>query len=516
MEGYGITNTKSGNLVEFHYNIFSYLNLELYSQINDRTEKTQIKILRSKFTSSRISLKLDAKSLQSYCKKMEPTSVKQFNDCKVAMTEKGVQRCEGCHANLTLDQLPIEIIEKILEFLSPNDLAEISATCHKFRDAARKHYQLKLQCGFVTIDTFHYHPHADFKEEKDIYKIRFRNLIPNVKVIIRNARVLTDAVNFISGHCCNHLKALILENMIRPCSAENLIWNDFNMIAEQIKGVEFLILDCRIQLENVPWQLFDNLRALSTEQYIASDRVFPKLRTLCLINRSCGLIPNEFASFLRNHTNLKSIYCKNYKVDINRCVLSTEFKLTSVVLSLEFDSDLIRILDDLQACSDRQTIDLVEIHSFHLDDYMLQRLGRINNVKHIHTSLFSSSKWSDNIYSLPYVQRLCIKVIDSTQQDLNTFLKHFPNLENLRLKFYSHSFNKILSSIIAVLPKLKYLHCFDLNRREFLKNTQEWNEIRSSLNVQFDSSSAMLDDIWCPICCKSNFEMIAYMDKLSN
>lgn len=54
---------------------------------------------------------------------MDSASVGQFKAYKEAITEHNketdVQYCEGCHMNRTLDQLPTEIIEKILEFLSP-------------------------------------------------------------------------------------------------------------------------------------------------------------------------------------------------------------------------------------------------------------------------------------------------------------------------------------------------------------------------------------------------------------
>lgn len=460
---------------------------------------------------------------------MDSASVKQCKADKGAITEhkneKDVQYCERCHANRTLDQLPCEIIEKILEFLSPNDLAEISATCHRLRDAARKHYQLKRRCGSVTIDTFSYHHDSDFMEEKDIYKIRFRNLIPNVKVIFRNDKRVADTIKFIKGNCYKHLKALKLENKTNTW-AENFTLNNLNIIADQIESVEFLILDDRII--DFPWNLFTNLRALSSNRIIFIDQFFPKLRTLCLIEEGgWGYSQSGFVSFLRNNTKLKSIYCKKFKADIHRCVLSTEFKLTSVVLSFQFEIDLERILDNMQECSDRKTIDSVEIHYLRIPHDILQRLGRMENVKHIHSSTFYGVT-SDNIYFLPYVQRLCIEdsnLESSTLQGWNTFFKRFPNLEKLRLNFFRTTVPMIgdmISSIIASLPKLKYLHCFNLRRKDILRNIQEWKRIRSSLknvknslNMHFDSSRAMSNGVWCPICCESDFETIAYMDILS-
>lgn len=124
--------------------------------------------------------------------------------------------CEECHAGVpnkfpsrkTLDMLPIEIIEKVLEFLSPNDLARFSVTCHRFRDAARKYFQLKRQCGIVTVATNHYDEHADFQEEENIYIIRFSSLIPNVKIIFTNEKCVNSALAFVKDNCCKHLKKL--------------------------------------------------------------------------------------------------------------------------------------------------------------------------------------------------------------------------------------------------------------------------------------------------------------------
>lgn len=126
----------------------------------------------------------------------------------VSKRQKVAQLCDKCFIDVfsqnsfdqTFENLPIEIIENIFEFLPLKELAQMRLTCHKFQDAVRKHFELKRQCGVITIETRLRQPLAYFGYETEMYKIRLRNLIPHVKLIQRHEECVADAFKFINDN----------------------------------------------------------------------------------------------------------------------------------------------------------------------------------------------------------------------------------------------------------------------------------------------------------------------------
>lgn len=407
----------------------------------------------------------------------------------------------------TMETLPIEIIEKILQFLPPNDLAQFSVTCHKFRIAARKHFQLKRQCGLVTIDTRLRHPQVYFpKEKKDIYKIRFRDLIPRVKIILRNAKCISNVFEFVHSNVKQQLKMLEIEKkwsddwytheeneMEINENILNINNRHMSMIAKQIKDVEMLVLHGKIEI-NLQSELFSNLRALGIfsiitfeHQAIFFNHKFPKLQTLCLNGWQCN--DSEFNIFLHKNPQLKNIFCNQN--ECIRCILTTDIKLSNIILqfgTIGSGNNIVDVLDDLWKCSNLGNVDSIHIITNSITmQTELTGLKRITNLKSLHLTGYENI-FSDYIESLPYIQQLCLSsdcYTPMTQQTLNAIVRIFPNLEKLNFCIIDAmclvSIKDLVSSIVAGLPKLKNLYLQNCDRSEIKENIQEWDLIRLTL-----------------------------------
>lgn len=502
------------------------------------------------------------------CKKMDVTQAQpiEINDESLpdSKRRKVIQYCNKLndeltnsvnlnlneyHTNRTLDQMPDLVIEKILEFLPKNDLGRISVTCHKFQDAARKHFELKRLSGFITIDTKLRHPYVDFKEETNIYLVRFRSLIPHVIAIIRNDECVTNALRFIKNKCYKHLRTLVL-------TSNNFCFNDrtppinitfMNMIAEQLNSLQNLVLDKNIR-NNLQWNLFPKLRALSLATWTPEDQIlffrqtFPMLETLSLIDWKCN--QDEFDHFLRNNAQLKNIFCNT--TETIRCALSTKTKLSNVLIDFKYPAKIGNFADDLQECSNRKIINSLDISNRYMTEIELRQLARIENVRSLHF-LWGNFKWPNNMDTLHHVKNLCLPLSGSetmTQQILNRIVKCFPNLEKLRLSIDGSmstvSIEDMISFIIAGLSKLKILILTGAARREIRKPfIKEWDSVRSTVqssnrlniffetklsffsNEYFKAKSISVTIKYCSLCalCNlpfSNAEKLFYLDNLSD
>lgn len=449
----------------------------------------------------------------------------------------------------TLETLPIELIEKIFEFLPPNDLAQISVTCHKFQNIALKYVRLKRLCGSITIDTKS-GPGFCFDNEYDIYKVRFRNLIPHIKVNIRDRNLIADTLMFIKDNCCRQLQTLEITNWTGDTIIINLY--KYSVIAEQLKCVEFLVLNKEIRM-NLQSDMFGNLRALCVHNMNDEDRdsfdnqTFPKLETLSLRDWHCD--ENDFKKLLRNNPQLKSIFCDTSQTI--RWALSTDIQLSNVILTfrqqpivnwtgLEDDvAEVGEFFDDMQLCAKRKVVNTLEIAIGDLlTETEVQRLGQIRNLTRLHF-VQTRLTFLDNIILMPFVEQLCLPDIYLTPLKLEAFVICFPNVTKLSIRLdYSVSKVKgkdVMEFIVSAFPKLKYLYCYGIKRRSVVENMHEWDKMRSALknaarlnihlglngsisnpSVHFKTLSIHYETyVCCPICKDMRkFERLHYIDTL--
>lgn len=450
-----------------------------------------------------------------------------------------------------METLPIEIIEKIFHFLSPNDLAQMCVTCHKFEHAAIKHFKLKRLCGSVTINT-ESGPGFCFDKVYDIYKARFRHLIPHVKVNIRDQNQIAATLKFIKDNCCKQLKTLEITNWTNATVIINVY--KYSVIAEQLNRVEFLVLNKDIRM-NLQSDLVGNLRALCVHNIMHDDQdsfynqTYPKLETLSLRDWHCN--EREFDKLLRNNRQLKNILCDS--AETIRWALSTDVKLSNVILTFRAQSitlnwigreegaaELGEYFRDMQLCARRKAVNTLELaHGDTLTDLEVEKLGRIRNLTRLHF-VQTRLTFLDNIILMPYVRQLCLPDIYLTPLKLKAFVVCFPNVTKLSLRLdYSASTvtgKDIVAFIVGAVPKLKYLYCHGLKRRTIVENVDEWDRMRSApknathLNIHFGLRGSISNPsvhfkslsihyetyVCCPICSHmQKFERLQYMDTLA-
>lgn len=80
-----------------------------------------------------------------------------------SMRRKVAQYSDKCYTDVFIQNSFDQTFEKLPDTISIALKFQRSLTCHKIQDAARKHFDLKRQCGSVNIDTRLGHPHIKFK-----------------------------------------------------------------------------------------------------------------------------------------------------------------------------------------------------------------------------------------------------------------------------------------------------------------------------------------------------------------
>lgn len=126
---------------------------------------------------------------------------------------------------------------------------------------------------------------------------------------------------------------------------------------------------------------------------------------------------SEFHTFLQNNPQIENICCND--AESFRCILSTEIKLSHVVLIFEPFRDLIDdAFDDLQECSYRGNINSIHIISrsgiINQPEHVLRRLGQMKHVKCLHLGKIKNEALN-NIDGLPYVHNCVWRIIIGNQ-----------------------------------------------------------------------------------------------------
>lgn len=369
------------------------------------------------------------------------------------------------------DILPPEIVEHILEFLHPNDLANMSQTCRKYNQMVPKYFQQKRQCGWVRIISKDDRMQWFNFVEKQKYEIIFRSIIRRIEVYLFKNDPIMDIFKFIKENCSTNIRSLVIR-----CFA-NVEINESYMqtIGEQIKYLDLLSLDSMIEYPvpnincNIQWERFTNLQTLYAKcgGNMWLTKTFPMLHTLLHIPTDYGphLDVNALTNFFRNNMQIETLTAKCLQVF--ESIFSSNINLLKLILDCRrICNEEAELFDQMEKCYNQiESFDLkIDANSY------LNRICRMEKVKTLHwlPQSHSISDFIDMNIELSYIERLCFRYSNTltlTETELIGVLKCFPNVTELWFRWddswQSTSPNKIVTILVDNLPKLVHLHLWN-------------------------------------------------------
>lgn len=451
------------------------------------------------------------------------------------------------HSNYYFDGLPPEIVEHILEFLHPNDLANMSQTCRKYKQMVPKYFQQKRRCGWVRIISRENRMEWFNFAEKQIYEIIFRSIIRRIEVYLFKNDPIMDIFKFVKENCSKNIHSLVIRNFANVEINESYM----ETIGEQIKHLELLSLDSMLEYPapnmncNIQWERFTNLQTIYAKcgGNMWLTKTFPNLRTLLHIPTQYGphLDVTALTNFLRNNMQIETLRAK--------CSQVFESIFASNINLLKL------ILDCRRQCNDEELVNQMEkcynqIESFDLkieSNANLNRISQMEKVKTLHwlPQSHSISELIDMNIELSYIERLCFRYSNTltlTETELIGALKCFPNVTELWFKWddswISTSPNKIVSILVDSLPKLVHLHLwnslpfdgenFDLRNWQSVRHSMEnvpvvMVYVKKELNecfydlVQFEANRVIIkpkrNAVGCLMCAEDLRRNLKYFDR---
>lgn len=353
--------------------------------------------------------------------------------------------------NQTINILPPEVFENILDFLHPNDLVNVSRTCDRYKEWVTDYFERKRQCGWVVIRIENGRPKFDF-DQKQKYEKYFRSKIRNVIVYKGCGQPSEQIFQFIKKNCSKNIRSFGCQDfMVSDESHMEMIW-------DQIKNLEILALDCADSRLNPIADGSDT--GMSSQRWI--NKTFSRLHTLHLPARLAR--PHELTDFFRNNMQIETFSFAD--------LLSSKIHLSHLVYHLKkmYEGQYI---DEIEKCYDQVDIIGLDISGF---EFGVDRIARMEKVKSLHSDC-------ENDFYFPYIQQLSTD-LSNDQQKFQRIVENYPNLLRLGVLgcFRYRQFNKDISTMIGRLPKLEDLYldylCENMHEKFYL---QKWNSVRMSI-----------------------------------
>lgn len=386
----------------------------------------------------------------------------------------------------SMDILPIDVLENILDHLHPNDLVGLSQTCHKYKHLIAVHFERKRHCGWIRIFSAMGRPQFHiYRNEK--YEIYFRRMIRNIVVSMHSGDAVAKIFQFVRENCSKNIWSLILDGLGPKIQINE---NHLQIIGDQVKQLDALVIENGIVC-NMGWDRFANIRILcdrsSDMRMLWATKVFPNLRTLCLMNDSRqGWHPHNLDIFIRNHMQMKT-FCSDNLSTI-RCVLSTSIKLSNAIFNDMHKGCLGKLLTEMEKSHN-------QIESFDLQfENMKERkfykiVAGMKKVKKLHCDVGQGDIriFNGMNIQLPHIQVLCLKFsVATTCAELKMIGKSFPNLSELWIQFAlqtDRTFNEVVTILVDGLAKLKHLYLDGTwnfgEKSDF--NLENWKPVRNQL-----------------------------------
>lgn len=390
----------------------------------------------------------------------------------------------------SIDVLPTEVFGRILDFLHPNDLVEVSKLSNHSRNSVADYFRLNRQCGWATISDGS-SPNFDF-DQKEKYEKYFRSIIRNVKIDMRSFDPIMDKFRFVKENCSKSIRWFVLH---AGYSSVQINESHIEIIGDQIKHLYAFAFDSSIKF-NLQWNRFSELRVLidylNGNQKPWMTEMFPNLHTLCMVETKSDLDQVGLTNFIRNHNQIRTFCSNNFSAI--ECILSSNINLSNAVFCHIGQDDIENMLNLIDQYYSN-------IRSFEFDirwvdqdvfSSVLRRIARMQKVTKLHCSLKKPNflLLNDDNIQLPHIRELDMMFIhigsSFTRDELKLLVKTFPNVVDLWMTLLytepAMSPNEFVSIIVDGLQKLKDLHVnCSFNFREQNYELRNWDSVRQSV-----------------------------------
>lgn len=361
-----------------------------------------------------------------------------------------------------IQQLPLEMMEKIYKNLHPNDLAALSRTCKMQKLWTEQYYKSHFKQELMMITENRQTSNMKFdKWEK--HQIRFRELFPDLQVNFVTKSAIDKVFQFIKENCAKQLRYLYFD----CAKLIKIVPNVADLLIDQIKNLEILETRNILDVENLIKRC-NNLKMLTIKNSLGSSTVvtmhesvwsnlvIPSLEILVLSvhgRRQDGEL--SMRKILENHPQLKKIVCDRNEEAINS-ILTSQNNLSYVGIAVK-DFSLIQF--NLEAASQQNHIEEIDLKLNFDFNTQLRNMNSIANYRFIKSLHYSISIFEIPLLVIqPHVERVCCGTsFTDPNMIINAFSQCYPNLRELRLHVYSTMMVDILRKLIVGLKKIEHL-----------------------------------------------------------
>lgn len=375
---------------------------------------------------------------------------KMGQSLKTASRQENKKNCAQCENDKSITDLPIEVIELILEFLPPNDLVNLSQTCRRYKHLVPEYFQRKRQCGWIRIISQNGTPNF-CNQRKERYETIFRSIIRNVVIDFDNGDSITKMCTFIKDNCSKNIHSLVLDGSFHTEINDNHI----EIIRDQIDHLEQLIL-LYGTFSNIPWNRFTNLRVLydgSHGDHKWMTEKFHNLRTL-YVSSLDECQQNALTKFFRKNIQIEIFSTAD--VQVIKSIYASNVNLVNFVFYIWLGEEA-ESMDQIEKCYNQ--IESIELHVYFVG--ILNKISRMKKVNTLHWFSSNIREFINMTNQLPYIQCLHIVIDQSTQEVLDKYVKCFPNLCELWICLNDlpvKSANEFVTFFVDGLPKLENLY----------------------------------------------------------
>lgn len=320
--------------------------------------------------------------------------------------------------------------------LSPNDLANMSFTCSKFKQAAIGYFRRNHKSSeIIKISAAANDVNFIFKRgHYEKYELRFRSMIKNIELYVKHNKAVPGAFQFMLDNCSKEIRWL----KIYGFDDLRIDYDQIKQNAEQLSKIETLILERCIILGNTFSKIFTDLKTLSIDDLPAAapyeawlDDVYPKLTTLLILRPTKKI---DLTNMLRSSPALNTIYTNC--AGAIQSIFLTKRKLLRVDVRFWNEIDFLTCVDSFSECGKQMNITILNINFPSAISFRaLTKLMHSKHVNGLHYVLdLDNIEFFTQMTVQPNLKELCLRIEEPwTQNVFNAIARCHPNLKKLRL-----------------------------------------------------------------------------------